>query len=222
MSNAAPCVDGDDDVQYAKAVSAKFRAILAREASPSAELLVKTTAAATERDLHVAVNIAVSLVAFGQQLPDVDPAAKQGGIFTSAGAAYTVPGSITLQIWRFVNSTPLLDLDDDALGCQLTAAVRSFAWGQYGYKLRVWHGIAKAKGSRIETSAATADQANILNTPVLLLESTSDRVTVAAAAAEGQEISGGAGVAAHGLLIFMNVMGQEGTECTIFHGIKWF
>lgn len=35
---------------------------------------------------------------------------------------------IPLQLWRYANQTPLIDKDDDALSCSLTAALRSVSW----------------------------------------------------------------------------------------------
>lgn len=38
---------------------------------------------------------------------------------------------LPLQIWRYVNHIPLLDSDDDALSCGVTAAVRGIHWNRF-------------------------------------------------------------------------------------------
>jgi DNA topoisomerase VI subunit B len=45
------------------------------------------------------------------------------------------PVSFELQIWRFVNGTPLLDFVNDTVSCELFKSVTSINWTEYGHKL---------------------------------------------------------------------------------------
>ena len=67
----------------------------------------------------------------------------------------TKPEQFQIQIWRYVNGTPLVDFVNDAVSCCLFRSAIGLRWSEYGHQFKIQ--LPQAQGGTGHDSQASAD-----------------------------------------------------------------